>query len=315
MAGYSRLQIDRSDHVRAVLARCLPRTTPPSYYSSCVPFPRGLLLHPEMNEHVAQNYAAFDTPKAIARDAVFGSQDRKIDLIVREIEGRGPFNRGMDIGCYTGLAGVQYKRAGIRHLTGVDISEEALAIARTRGVDDTRVWLVGEASAPFESGAFQVVIMGDVIEHIINTDFAVAEIRRCLSDNGRFIVTTPNLAYWWSRVRLLMGRPPVSIGGVSSTFKNDFRIDLNHIRVSTVSEWKTYFAHRGFTVERIAGWSLGHYPMRHRPLLGQLSRAVDAWMTCFPNLAFGIFLSLKKSGTAFRDPIAQPVFGKSNTRA
>jgi SAM-dependent methyltransferase len=247
-----------------------------------------------MNENAVRNREVFESPELVESDGVFIDQEAKIRLIEEEIRSAGPFERGLDAGCSTGLAGVRYRAAGIRHLTGADLSEAALAVAERRGFDDTRCWVIGSEPAPFEADEFDIVVLGDVIEHLVNTEFAVAEIRRILRPQGRLIVTTPNLAYWWSRVRLLCGRPPVSIGGTSSRFRRDVRIDLNHIRLSVLTEWRAFFESMGFQVEHTRGWSLGHYPMKHRAVIGAISGFIDRILTMRPTWAFGLFLSMYK---------------------
>lgn len=244
-----------------------------------------------MDEHTKRNREAFDNSNAVAQDSPFVDQDQKIELVCREIAVRGPFQRGLDVGCHTGVAGVRYKVAGVAHLTGVDLSEAALDVARRRGFEETRRWVVGAERAPFEDDSFDLIIMGDVLEHVVNTDFALSEIRRCLVPAGRLIVTTPNLAYWWSRVRLLCGRAPVSLGGVSSMFKVDARIDQNHIRLGCLSEWRGFLRHHAFSVQHVGGWSLGHYPMKHVAFIGRISRILDRILVTHAEFAFGLLLS------------------------
>jgi hypothetical protein len=115
---------------------------------------------------------------------------------------------------------------------------------------------------------------------------------RILHPDGRLIVTTPNLAFWLSRIRLLFGKPPWSYPGPSPTVKEDLMIDLNHIRVTTRREWEALFRAASFEVENLVGWSLLHaidggVRIRAR-------RAVDRWMTRFPECAFGLLFVLKK---------------------
>jgi len=46
-------------------------------------------------------------------------------------------------------------------------------------------------------GCFDVIVMGDVIEHVNNPGLLLANIRKHLKKNGQLIVTTPN-AKWWT---------------------------------------------------------------------------------------------------------------------
>ena len=174
---------------------------------------------------------------------------------------------------------------------GFDISEEALSRAQTRGIEPRR-WKVGKESCPAIDEEFDVIIAADIIEHIVDTDEFVKEIYRILRPDGWLIVTTPNLAFWLSRIRLLLGKPPWSYPGSSSTVKEDIMIDLNHIRITTRQEWEALFKACSLKVKEVRGWSI----------LGQISggigvktrKAIDKWITKFPNFAFGLLFLLQK---------------------
>lgn len=45
---------------------------------------------------------------------------------------------------------------------------------------------------PFRNSCFDVVIMLDVIEHVVDVDSALAEVVRVLRTNGKLVITTPN---------------------------------------------------------------------------------------------------------------------------
>ena len=62
---------------------------------------------------------------------------------------------------------------------------------------------------PFPDDTFEVVVCGEVIEHVIDTDTLLVEIHRVLAPHGRLILTTPNLAYAPNRLLLLLGIQPL----------------------------------------------------------------------------------------------------------
>jgi 2-polyprenyl-3-methyl-5-hydroxy-6-metoxy-1,4-benzoquinol methylase len=57
---------------------------------------------------------------------------------------------------------------------------------------------------------FDIIVAGEVIEHIENTDFFIKSLMKISSDKGIIVVTTPNLASWIDRVMLLVGWQPFS---------------------------------------------------------------------------------------------------------
>ena len=61
---------------------------------------------------------------------------------------------------------------------------------------------------PFEDGAFGAVFAGEIIEHLVDTAGFLAELHRVLAPGGVAVITTPNLASFENRVRMLLGRYP-----------------------------------------------------------------------------------------------------------
>jgi 2-polyprenyl-3-methyl-5-hydroxy-6-metoxy-1,4-benzoquinol methylase len=68
---------------------------------------------------------------------------------------------------------------------------------------------VSSERLPFQDGYFDVVYMGDVIEHLTNPDFAINEVARVIKTNGFLVLSTPNLACWLNRLLLLLGMQPL----------------------------------------------------------------------------------------------------------
>jgi 2-polyprenyl-3-methyl-5-hydroxy-6-metoxy-1,4-benzoquinol methylase len=195
-----------------------------------------------------------------------------------------------DIGCFTGLATEQY-RQGFERAVGFDASDSALAAAAARRIEARR-WAAGSERCPAFDGEFNLVIAADIIEHIIDTGGFMAESSRILAADGFLIVTTPKLAYWRSRLRLLLGKPPCSSPGPSPTVRSDLMIDLNHIRVTTSSEWQALFRANGFNTLDLKGWSIMH------AIEGSISirarQMLDRFFTRFPTLAFGLLFVLHR---------------------
>ena len=62
----------------------------------------------------------------------------------------------------------------------------------------------------FDDNSFDVVVLGEVIEHVPDPDFVLAEISRILKRDGRLIVSTPNVASWANRILVpLLGIQPL----------------------------------------------------------------------------------------------------------
>ena len=86
-----------------------------------------------------------------------------------------------------------------------DIQESCVTEAMAQGFPATRLDL--NEALPYPDGAFHFVVMLEVIEHVVRAEFALSEVVRVLSPGGRLLLSTPNHAFYKSRIRMLKGRP------------------------------------------------------------------------------------------------------------
>jgi 2-polyprenyl-3-methyl-5-hydroxy-6-metoxy-1,4-benzoquinol methylase len=116
----------------------------------------------------------------------------------------GPGRKVLDLGCRDGAL-TQAFLAG-NEVTGVDADQEALAAAAKLGIE-TR-W--ADLDQPLELGddSFDVVVAGELLEHLRDPQALVAEIRRVLRPGGTFVASVPNAYRLKGRVLFLFGRPP-----------------------------------------------------------------------------------------------------------
>src|SRR5690349_18684161 len=88
----------------------------------------------------------------------------------------------LDVGCGNGyfLKQIQKKHPEIE-LTGVDAYQTRIKGLSIKSADITE-------GLPFKSSSFDCVILGEVIEHVPNTDFLLREIKRVLKKKGILII-------------------------------------------------------------------------------------------------------------------------------
>ncbi len=98
----------------------------------------------------------------------------------------------LDLGCNTGY-GSRIIKASMARVTGVDVSPEAIDIARKKyspcGIE---FLCLDGRGLPFADRSFDIVTSFKVIEHITDHAQFFAEIRRVVRPGGRVIFTTPN---------------------------------------------------------------------------------------------------------------------------
>ena len=119
---------------------------------------------------------------------------KRCRLVVR-YRARG---RLLDVGCATGQFLAEMARHPGWEVTGVEPSESASEFARR--AYSFRVYQGDLVSARFPDGAFDVVTLWDVFEHLHNPLAMLAEVRRVLAPDGVLILRTPSLDSWDARV-------------------------------------------------------------------------------------------------------------------
>ena len=164
---------------------------------------------------------------------------------------------------------------GIRpeNVTAIEIVPQDAAQARARGftVHETDL----EQPWPLPHRSYDVVHANQVIEHLVQVDLFVDEIRRVLAPGGIAIVCTENLASWHNIVALLVGYQPFSITNLSELRPIGNRFALHagrsprevtqaplHVHVMTLTALADLFRAHGLTVDR--AWGAGYHPLPGR---------------------------------------------------
>ncbi|MFJ5773201.1 methyltransferase domain-containing protein [Streptomyces sp. NPDC093094] len=194
-------------------------------------------------------------------------QARMLAAALGPAAGPGGPRTVLDIGCGDGTAAATAAPllAG-HHLVGVDWSQDALGRARTRLPYAVRGELTG-GGLPFRSGAADAVLFSEVIEHLVDPDAALDELRRVLRPGGHLMLSTPNLAAWYNRALLLAGVQPVfSEVSLRAVHGRPGREVVGHLRLYTARALTAFVAASGFEVVRLAGAPFHGVPGPLRPL-------------------------------------------------
>jgi 2-polyprenyl-3-methyl-5-hydroxy-6-metoxy-1,4-benzoquinol methylase len=128
----------------------------------------------------------------------------------------------LDVGCSAGVLARELAAQGAM-VDGI----EADPVAAAEAASVCRTVLVGDAETldiSLEHGAYDVILMADVIEHLKDPVALLARLRPLLRDSGLLLISTPNVANWSMRLRLLAGRWDYSDRGL---------LDSTHLRFFT----------------------------------------------------------------------------------
>jgi SAM-dependent methyltransferase len=132
---------------------------------------------------------------------VFAGPER-IELFRRYVG--APRRRVLDLGCRDGALTQAY--AGGNEIVGVDADREALAEAQKLGIETH--WADLDEPLGFEDANFDVVVAGELLEHLRDPKRVVADVRRVLRPGGVFVASVPNAYRLKNRIRFALGRKP-----------------------------------------------------------------------------------------------------------
>jgi ubiquinone/menaquinone biosynthesis C-methylase UbiE len=100
--------------------------------------------------------------------------------------------RVLDLGCNTGYGAEILSRVA-KEVVGVDVSEKAISAAQDRyGHLGMKFQLTDGTRLPFENAEFDMIVSFQVIEHIVDYDVYIGELKRVVSPEGVVVFTTPN---------------------------------------------------------------------------------------------------------------------------
>jgi SAM-dependent methyltransferase len=137
---------------------------------------------------------------------IYEMKESRLKKCARIIE-RLPVGRMLDIGCSTGDWALHWQGKGWE-CAGVDIDQHHVQLARQRGID-AQYCDLNKGPLPFDDDRFDLVFAGEIIEHLVDTDGFLSELWRCVRPGGSALITTPNLASFENRIRLLLGIYPI----------------------------------------------------------------------------------------------------------
>ena len=177
--------------------------------------------------------------------------------------------RVLDLGCGPGtdlLAIVD--RRPIRGY-GVDLALNSLLLATQRGRSSTKKisWMQSPVEClPFSDQKFECALLSEVLEHILDPDLALREIRRILKPNGLLFLTTPNRFSYFSMLSEIL---PQRLKSVLKPWiwnmPRDYQVSRHylddpdvkrHVREFSPRELREILEKNGFTVRSLRGGAL-----------------------------------------------------------
>ena len=142
-----------------------------------------------MNRIKANSTAAFNQQAATYDKDIKGQHARSLYPVLLEKLSHIPFQSALDLGCGTGEMLKLILQADHRkELYGIDLSEEMLAIARSKLPDQVKLLLGDSESLPFPDSSFDVVYCNDSFHHYPAPQYVLREVHRVLKPCGTFLL-------------------------------------------------------------------------------------------------------------------------------
>jgi SAM-dependent methyltransferase len=206
----------------------------------------------------------------------------KMHRLLRERWGSPEGKRVVDLGSSRGLF---LARFGASERAGIEIDPEERARGAEHGVEAIEHFINAfdgnrlTARLPFEDGSADVVLAGEIIEHIVDTESFLREIFRVLRPGGAVVLSTPNILWWKHRVALLAGRYPEALD-----YRTRYGDDFGHVRIFTPELMRGLLEETGFGDVAVVGKRLGPISSLTRTP-SAVARALDRAADRLPKLS------------------------------
>lgn len=149
--------------------------------------------------------------------------------------------RILEVGCSSGYFGASLRACG--HVVwGIEPFQRAAQAAQDV-LDHVHVGDIQSFFNEFPNERFDVIVFGDVLEHIDNPVSILQKCREFLNPNGRVVASIPNVSHVAIRTMLIEGRWDYSDLGI---------LDRTHLRFFTRDSAIEMFSDAGYQVHQIS---------------------------------------------------------------
>lgn len=193
-----------------------------------------------MNSITKFNLEHYDNDSEFDKYSTWKNHQKRIELMLKflditfEKSGKTKDNfKIIDIGGNTGVISELVQDKGY-DIVVADISGLALKKAKARGIKTLKL----DFNENFSSidKKYDVIIAGEIIEHILDVKKFLDECNNILEEDGYLILSTPNLANFKDRIRFLFGKMPRQI----NPFHEYLKLHIRQFSYSSLKEALNY---------------------------------------------------------------------------
>ena len=115
------------------------------------------------------------------------------------------------------------------------------AIARNKCVKLHNIDIEKE-ELPYDAGFFDFIILGNVLEHMIEPEVVLGRLKKHLSENGFLIYSVPNIVNWHSRLTIFSGKFEYADRGI---------FEKTHLRFYNLNSARKLATDAGYRIVRL----------------------------------------------------------------
>ncbi|MBU4374485.1 MAG: class I SAM-dependent methyltransferase [Candidatus Methanoperedenaceae archaeon] len=149
-----------------------------------------------------------------------------------------PGSKVLEIGCGSGRLANLLSISKKCRVYCVEKDAAMAGIAKTKCVEMLKMDIETE-ELPYGNGAFDCIILGNVLEHMKEPSKILANLKKYLSDSGFLIYSVPNIVNWHSRMTIFFGKFEYAENGV---------FDKSHLRFYNLNSAKKLAEDAGYKI-------------------------------------------------------------------
>lgn len=140
---------------------------------------------------------------------------------------------------------------------GINISKNVIGESKYKKIK----FIVKDFNKYKTNKKFDMIILGEFIEHVFDVDKFMIKIKKHLKPGGYLLISAPNLASLFNRISILLGWQPYSMNPSRSLLLNPMtKYDFynGHISLFTYSALIKFLKKNGFKIIKTRGTYVGH---------------------------------------------------------
>jgi len=186
--------------------------------------------------------------------------------------------RILDIGCGAGDLLLMLKERGFQNAEGLDYSRKAKTFAEKRGLVITLCDI--EKGQPSLKRKFDVIILGDILEHTFEPEFFLKKTKNLLKENGWLLISVPNAGWYLNGILLTLFPQFLRLSPAFGVW--------THCNQFTFYTLKKILRDSGFRIVRLVGVPL----VQPRPKKEKISKKIVKFILKLPIKFTDLFSNL-----------------------